>query len=46
VIATRALIVYSAISIPLHGKPLKSVIVDRDQRFQDTNRSNNEWKAL
>ena len=33
------------ISIPLRGKSLQSVALDPDSRFQDKDRSNNEWKA-
>ena len=34
-----------ALVIPLRGKSLKSVTLDPDHRFQDTNRLNNEWKV-
>ncbi|MFN2603087.1 MAG: M1 family metallopeptidase, partial [Gemmatimonadaceae bacterium] len=33
------------ILIPLRGKTLKAVTVDPEMRFQDRDRSNNEWKA-
>jgi hypothetical protein len=31
-------------SIPLNGKTLKSITLDPENRFQDLDRSNNEWK--
>jgi hypothetical protein len=33
------------ISIPLHGRSLRSMTLDPDNRFQDKDRSNNGWKA-
>jgi aminopeptidase N len=34
-----------AMTIPLHGKTIRSVTLDPDNRFQDLDRSNNEWSA-
>jgi hypothetical protein len=31
--------------IPLRGKSLKSVTIDPEKRFQDKDRSNNDWSA-
>jgi hypothetical protein len=35
----------ATVSIPLHGKSLRSITLDPNNRFQAKDRSNNEWKA-
>jgi hypothetical protein len=35
-----------AVAFPLHGKAIKSVTLDPDNRFQDVNRANNSWSRI
>ena len=36
---------HASVSVPLHGRTIKSVTLDPENRFQDLDRSNNEWPA-